>query len=336
MDRLQILDRSVGKWEIIRYSLLLISLASGLVLTVISWLHLCSEQCAEAHHYRLFNMPFEWIGVIFFISSILLCCLKKTKYLFPILSLAVGSEAMLIYSQQYIIGKFCPICLGIAAIIGIAFVLVLLKKGEFMKRYHSLFLVGLGFFLTFLGFGKFDELQATEQHIQQEITLGNSKSPLAIYVFSDWECPACRKVEPIITENASLLMEKAQLIFIDVAVHRESMNFTPYNLSFLIHNKPQYMKLRDALTSLAAQDQSPTEAQIESIANNLGLRYQQMDYADVNTATKYFETMTQKFGIEGTPTVVILNTQTKKSKKLVGGKQITKDALFNALESSTP
>lgn len=338
----------------VSYWIVLLALIAGAILTIISEQRLCSEECAEGHHYRLYGMSFELVGGLFFTGAILFHALSAWYSFFGNvlllgLSLAVGSELMLIYAQKFVLGKFCPVCLSIASAIGIAFLIGAFQSnfsnknnksdqhGGFMKmkgqNFNYLLLMTIGFLFTFVGFGKFNELQAAQTSLQHQITFGNTNSPVEVYVFSDWECPVCRKIEPIISRLSPEIMEKARLYFIDVTIHQESMNFTPFNLSFMIHNKPQYLALRDRLTTLAADDNPPTEGEIEKLAREAGVHYQQLNYADVSAATKYFEETASKYKIEGTPTVVVTNTKNQKTRTLTGGTQITKQAILTAMDA---
>ena len=50
------------------YALTGLAIIVALILTTISILQLCSEQCAEGHKYLLFVMHFEIFGLIFLVS----------------------------------------------------------------------------------------------------------------------------------------------------------------------------------------------------------------------------------------------------------------------------
>ena len=61
-------------------------------------------------------------------------------------------------------------------------------------------------------------------------------------------------------------MKKARLIFVDMPVHDESVNYIPYNLAFMLNDKDKYFILRRKLTQLALKETSPTEEQIKALA----------------------------------------------------------------------
>src|ERR1700738_2273075 len=72
---------------------------------------------------------------------------------------------------------------------------------------------------------------------QDAVYFGKKSSPVEVYVFSDWFCPACRRVESIIEQKAPEIAKNARLFFIDIPIHDESINYLPYNLSFMVKEK---------------------------------------------------------------------------------------------------
>lgn len=341
--------------ESILYGLTLLALSAGFILAFVSWLRICSEACSEGHNYRLYGIPFEAVGIPFF-GILLLGHVLSIR--FPRLSIfvamglagAVGAEIMFTYAQKNIIGHWCPLCLSIAATVFIAFLSVAYEyfdellnyinsrnKGGVMKGifkgFMCVFLAFLGFVFSQAGFAKYNQLQAAENEVKDQVAFGNLKSPVEVYVFTDWECPSCRHVEPIIEKASPEIMKKARLIFVDLPVHAESMNFTPYNLSFMIKNKPQYFRLRDALTEMSKGSAAPTDEQVEAAAKKLGVTYDQLNYSDVAVGIKYFKHLAKQFSVDRTPTVVIVNKEKKKGKKLIGGGEITQDNLMKAIDS---
>jgi thiol-disulfide isomerase/thioredoxin len=348
---ISITQKKFSKLLIIR----VLAIFSGLALSVMSLMNLCSQACAEGHNYRLYGLRFEYIGIGFF-SFLLFVQLLSSKIpsysslIFLLIAGALGSEIMFIYAQKYIIGQWCLVCLGIATSVFIAALtitvdyLVELKlfiknrqKGEFMKSIcKAFFFITIatgGFLFSQLGFVKFNQLHAAENSIKDSIAFGNLESPLEVYVFTDWECPSCRKIDPILEEMFPEITKNARLIFVDFVIHPESMNFTPYNLSFMIKDKAQYMKLRDLLTDVSLKTSTPTDQDIEKAIKPLGAKYEQLNYADVAVAIKYFKHVGKQFGVDRTPTVVIVNKNQKKGKKLIGASEITKENITKAIDS---
>lgn len=330
------------------------ALIVGLILSIISWLEICTQECASTHFYRLFGLKIEDIGIVFFslVLSLHFGSLVKSHYTYLVgllLASALGVEMIFIHAQKVLIGHWCPVCLSVAATIGIASLAYFLGYVDNLKLYvnesrRSETMLNLqkgiitttavivGFFLAFVGLGKIDELKAAENSIKDSVAFGNMRSPVDVYFFSDWQCPACRQVEPKLKDLLPLISKKARLTFVDFTIHSSSLNFTPYNLSFMIHNKGKYLELRDALTTLSVETETPSDEQVERLANKHSVRYKQLNYSDVALGLKYFKTLGEEFDIDSTPTLVLVNENTKKGKKLFGVAEITEDNIIKAID----
>lgn len=331
----------------IAFHIATLALVVGIILTGVSWLKLCSQMCTDAHNYRLFDLPFEWIGLGFFIGFGALHFIGDKEPIARLLAGlliagALGAEFYFILLQKYQIGAWCPVCLSIAATIGIIGICYMIlnktdRNGGYMNKWFYTGLLTafftLGFTTSFFGISKIDQLQAVEDSIKEKIKFGNASSPVQVYVFTDWACPACRIVEPAIEAMAPKIMKEAQLIFVDTVVHPETLNYAPYDISFMIHNKAKYFKIREALGKLALTAKKPTEKQVEKTLNPLGVNYIELPYEDIAVAMRYFEELTDKFKITATPTVAVVNAGAKKGKKLAGGEEITEANLLKAIRS---
>lgn len=337
------------------YWLSFAALAICFCLAVISWMRLCSQSCTEGHNYRLYGLTFETVGLVFFFLLILghLLSRKFTKLSVLVgwaICGALGSEIMLIYVQKYKIGSWCPVCLSIAATLSFAGLLYFYgfynnfkdslereDKGEIMNNIYKglsgICLFAMGFVIAFGGIAKQNKLQAMENAIKDSIVFGNINSPVEVYVFTDWACGGCRSIEPRLEAMAPKIMQKARLTFVDQEVHPSTLNFIPYNLSFMINNKPKYFELRKALTRLSLETKEPTDEQVEAMARQLGVKYLQLHNSDVQVGTKYFENLVQQLNVEGTPTIVVVSKNDKKGKKLEGPDEITESNVMQAIES---
>lgn len=332
-----------------------LAIIAGFVLTGISWVGLCTEQCAATHYYRLFGLQFQHIGLGFFFGLTTIHFFSRhSRYLkfFAGLMLAgaLGAEVMFIIVQKYEIGQWCPVCLGIATAVGIAAISYLFgysidltckikegQKDEIMKSIQrglgTLTIFLLGFLFAFVGIGKIDHLKAQEMTVREQIAFGNEESEVDVYIFTDWACTACRSLEPEIVKMAPEIMKKARLTFVDYIIHPETLNFIPYNLSFMIHNKDKYFQLRDLLTEISVKTLNPSEDEIAEAAESLGINYEQLNYSVVAAGIKYFKHLSKEFGIRSTPTMVIVNKNEKKGKKLYGSKEITSTNVMKAIDS---
>lgn len=332
-----------------------IAIIAGFVLSIVSWLHLCSSTCIEGHNYRLYGFPFETIGFVFFpILTAMHLLSRKFSILTTLVGWsicgALGSEIMFIYVQKYKIGSWCPVCLSIAATLAIAGMIYFHSyymdfKNSLAREHKEDIMNGIykglsgicffviGFVFAFGGIAKYNKLQAMENDIKNQIAFGNVNSGIEVYVFTDWACGGCRAVEPTLEALAPKIMKKAKLSFIDQEVHPVTLNFIPYNLSFMINNKSKYFELRRALTKLALQTKEPTDEQVEALAKKLGTQYKQLNYADVQIGTKYFENLVKQLNVEGTPSIVIISKNNKKGKKLEGAEEITEANIMKAIDS---
>lgn len=180
------------------------------------------------------------------------------------------------------------------------------------------------------------ETQVTaEKTFKESIAFGNPQSPIEIFVFSDWKCLQCRQVEPVILGASEAILKSARLYFIDITSHTESegIDYTPYNLSFMINNKPQYFKLRKGLLELSATSQDPEEEQIQALAAMNGTKYTPLNYSEITSAERYFKRKKREFEVDTAPTIVIINSFNQKGKKFVGVDKITEADLVDTIKN---
>ena len=315
--------------------------ATGFALSVISRFKLCSA-CSMTGQYRIFNMDFGWFGIAFFVMlAAALATRRRWRWggLIPALLLfaAAGAETRFIWIQKFEIGQWCPVCLGIAATVFAACCASTLEMcsnkyspGATMKaRILNCATVGIfflaGLFSAIAGIGK------TADAAELNLFLGKASSATTVYFVSDWFCPACRKAEPAIEKMAPELAKSVKVGFVDFPIHKETLNYTPYNLQFLSFEKDKYLKLRKALAALTLKTKAPTEAEVQAAVKPLGVKLRQMDYADILYGMQANLAVYRGYGVNSTPTVVIANAKTRKSKLLVGDDQITEPAIKSAI-----
>lgn len=321
----------------------------GFFLTVLSYLHICTTECAEVHFYKIYGFDFELAGFLFFIA---LATVHALSYNTPQLSFltglmvagAVGSEVNFILVQKYTIGMWCPLCLTIASTVGI---LALTMVIDFFRHFKSEINQGnkrilmqslwkgsstfatmiIGFIIAFLGVAKPQPSFAEDKHP----VFGNQKSAVEVFIVTDWLCPACRHMEPIIDQAFPDMIKEASVYFVDKVIHPESMNFVPYNVSFMVNNKDRYLETRQALHLLSDRTHAPTLQDVEEALRPMGIKYRPLNFADVNSAIQFFEGINKTFEVRETPTIVIANRKSLQAKKLVG-REITKENMMHAIE----
>jgi hypothetical protein len=324
----------------------------GLGLTVVSYFNLCSTECLEAHNYRYFGMPFELVGFAFFGAMIILHLLSPfyrwaTGLEGLMVAGALGTELMFILIQKFKIGTWCPICLSIA--VSIVFIAIFLSFQTYYKHrtYYqgqgrltmstmvktvlSTLAFSLGLFMAAIGVFKPEKSFATGSDTLGDPIFGNRDSKVEVYIVTDWFCPACKRMEPYLDTMYPDILPKASLIFVDKPIHPESMNFTPYNLSFMVRNKDKYIEIRKALSDLASKTKTPSQDEIEKSIKHLGIKYEPLNYSDVDSGVRFFQGIANTFDVSVTPTVVVANRKNLKAKKFTGS-DITRKNIMDTID----
>jgi len=154
-----------------------------------------------------------------------------------------------------------------------------------------------------------------------------------VFIMTDWFCPACRQAEQEI-ERATLATEKkAKIVFVDVVIHPETLNYTPYNLSFLMYEKNRYMELRKVLLSLTKKTKEPTPEDVQQAIAPLNITYKPLTFLAATKGMKFYDTLVKEFKVNSTPTVIVRDAKTKKIVQLVGIKEITEANIVKAVDA---
>lgn len=321
-----------------------IALLAGIVLSILSWMELCVEHCSANQEFRLFGLPFSIVGMIFFSGIFVLQIIGfKTLASWGIVC-ALGAELMFIGVQKFQIGHWCPVCLSIALTVTVAalaacwrYIKKQRESGESMHMIKTglkqIPLFFLGFFLAFVGISKANSAQAAAEMMKERIAFGNRNSQVEVYIISDWFCPSCKKIEPLIEKMVADIYSKAAIYFIDYPIHTKSSNFSPYHLAFLIYNKPQYFQARVMLTALAENNDSPTDQDVVTAARKVNLTFNELSYLDVKSGIEYFDGIVKKYDLSATPTIIVRNIKTDKNVKFEGRDEISEEKILKALET---
>jgi len=317
-------------------------LAGGLTLSVLSGLKICTSLCSETAKYSIFGMDFGWFGCAFFGLLILLAVVRRRvpcagALLLYGVSAAVGSELRLIWIQKYVIGSWCPVCLSIAAMVAAAFLALSYQllaataaSGGTMKTRFTHITVMIFALLVGLG-AALAGVQKEAEAAGPDIYFGKRQSDTTVYFISDWFCPVCRKVEPEIEKVFPEIFTKARVAFVDMPIHPDTSNITPYNLQFMVYNKDKYMRLRHVLDELSRISKNPTPEQVQSAVAPLGVTLRPPNFVEIMNGVKQFESLFRGFGVTATPTVVVDNPRTKKRKLLIGSREISRNAIKEAI-----
>lgn len=342
------LSQKMGFW------LIALSLFLAFLLSIVSWLDICSLQCSTTKNFRLLGLPFAFIGMAFFPILLLIHFLSvKIPLLLPLVPLAiaasVGSEVMFILIQKWQIGHWCPVCLSIAACVIFAAciylvgyvrqVLITIKnhnKGLFMQKIKQGILTlscsVIGFLIALFGVTQVDLAQAEVNDIKGQIALGTLNKPIEVYIITDWFCSSCRKIEPLWEKLYPKISSDATIYFIDFPLHRKSLNYSPYNLAFLMHNKSEYFKARDMLSKLSLTKDNPKNEEVEQAAKNAGLSFQELPYIDIRAGMEFFDSIDKQYHIRATPTVIVVRPSKKAIIKLEGDNNISETRVITTIK----
>ena len=190
----------------------------------------------------------------------------------------------------------------------------------------------LGMAVSFLGLGN----PADSRADTLSIALGKPDAEVEVYVFTDWFCPACKIAEPEMAKAYPEILKRAKLLFIEHPIHTESLNYLPYNLSFLVREKAKYLEIRKALMGLAQKTKEPTPEEVQKAVAPLGVTYRPLNYAEVSSAAQYFASVVKAFRVEGTPSVVVYNRKTKDHRLFTGIRDLSESNLRMAISGVAP
>ncbi len=336
----------------VRDSSALVPIAAAWLISALSWAGICTDACAEAHLFRLFGVPLPPFGVGFFaVCAVAFLARRRVRIagfaVGVLLAGALGSELVFLWIQKYVIGTWCPWCVAIAVSVAAACALFARERlrdasarardGErtdVMKRLApgTLAVVvafAAGIAVSAVGMKKPDAFAAGLS--PRSLVFGDEKSSTEVYVVTDWFCPACRTAEPEIVKGAGLAMRRAKVFFIDYPIHPETVNFIPYHLSFMVREKERYLPIREALSALARKTKDPTPEDVQAAVSALGVKYVPLNYTDVLAGTQFFNATIKRLRVPGTPSVVVLDVRTGKTKTLTGSVALTADGIAQAL-----
>ncbi len=340
--------RSLGVWMAIVWA----ALATALVLSIFLVVGLCTDACKATYEWTIFGMKFAPFGVGFFVFCFLVFPFRARpvgRWLFPaLIACAWGAEFTFLYVQHSIIGSWCPICLAVALCVFVAGIALAAgyhydgkgKRGSgrgVAMRYLArgcvlAALMVAGAYVSYMGLGN-----PSVSHAETlPLALGKTDADVEVYVITDWFCPACRKAEPEMERAYPNIMSRAKVTFVDLPIHAESMNFIPYNLSFLIREKGKYLEIRKALLRLTQRTKEPTPEDVQKAVAPLGVTYRPLNYADVNAGLQYFQSVVKTFGVNSTPTMVVFDRKRKNIRILNGTDELSYPNILMAVSGVAP
>lgn len=315
---------------------------AGLVLSVMSAFNICTSACSEVALYTIFGLNFGWFGVVFFSVLIGTLALQHRFVWAEMLIIlfvcaAAGAELRFIWLQKYEIGRWCPLCLSIAAAIYLMAIVLLLNKWYKMRSRRTTMKTYMKSIITVMlavvfGLsGAVLGVKKVAEAAELNMFLGKTDSHTVVYFISDWFCPACRRTEPAIAKMYPKIAAIAKVGFVDIPVHPETTNFTPYNTQFLLYEKGKYIQLRGALAELAKKTKTPSPEEVQKSIAPYGVKLRSMNFADIEAGMNWNENINKTYEIKATPTVVVMNEKTRKHVNLEGREDINYETIIKAI-----
>lgn len=200
------------------------------------------------------------------------------------------------------------------------------------QGFASLAFIFAGFLMAFMGVSNPNSAEAVAATMKERLAFGLKDSPVEVYFATDWYCPSCKKIEPLMQQLYPKIRTRATFFFVDFTIHKKSMNYSPYNLSFLINNKPQYFKARQLLSDLTDKTESPKDDEIERDARKQGIAYRELSFVDVKSGMEFFDKIGDQYKLTATPTLIFTNLKNHKVIKLEGRDEISEEKVMDALE----
>jgi predicted DsbA family dithiol-disulfide isomerase len=143
--------------------------------------------------------------------------------------------------------------------------------------------------------------------------LGNEKAPVSLVVFSDFQCPFCSKVQPLLDEILKNNPDKLKIVFkhLPLQMHKQAK---PAALAAIAaHEQGKFWQMHDALFALPPK--KINQESIEKAATDIGLDMDtfKKDLVSPATQKKLQKDMVDagKAGVSGTPTLFINGRQVK-------------------------
>lgn len=160
--------------------------------------------------------------------------------------------------------------------------------------------------------------------------IGNKNSTVAVFIFTDWVCPACRQSEEEMSRFYPKLMKISTLYFIDLPIHKETFNFIPYGIQYLLHNQGRYLQVRNALFNLSAKNQAPSQIDIE---NATKVKVGSITFGETDAGMKFHSRITKEIGVSTTPYLVVANLKKKQLVRFDGKNDIAPEKVFKVVEA---
>lgn len=342
-----------------------------LALALVSATDLCSGGCSSLSDYRLFGTDFVAGGAAYalLLLAALFITTRARKYEWVVdllVAAGLGAEIYFVAIQKLVVKQWCPICLSIAAVLVVFACLrgamayarrqperyASMPHGKWFiiqagKAFIVLTAVLAGFMISIVSVGKKQvalsdqakELETVAREMNQlenplatqDIWFGDKDKPFEVYFISDWYCGFCRTIEPAIEKVLPELGKHARYTWLEMTIHRESLNISPFTMNVLVYDKPHYLKARKAMFALTASGRVVSEQQIKKALKSVGVTAWEPDKGKMSILYMDSASFVQLNKINQTPSVIIVDTRNGSRKILSGGNEITPANLLKAV-----
>ncbi len=131
---------------------------------------------------------------------------------------------------------------------------------------------------------------------------GNPKAPVAIVVFSEFQCPFCMRVEPTLKEVATTYGDKVKFVWKNYPLPMHNMARPAAQAAWAAQQQGKFWEFHDEVFAKAGRF---TNEDLEAIAQKLGLNIDRFkkDMASPEAAKAIDEDMkvAESLGVQGTP-----------------------------------
>ena len=152
---------------------------------------------------------------------------------------------------------------------------------------------------------------------------GNEKSRTEIIIYSDYLCPACRKVDSQLNDTLRKLKNQVKIRFIDVPLHPGSLEYAKLFLYAWFesgNNLESALRVRDILFREAST--SMPQHEVIRLLSSQGITYKKDEDAAKMIFRQIYNPLIQMDKIHATPTMIIVKDKNRKS--YTGGAEIIK------------
>lgn len=139
--------------------------------------------------------------------------------------------------------------------------------------------------------------------------LGSATAPVTIVLFTDFECPYCSKIAPLLEQVLAKNPDTVKVVLKNLPLGMHQFADPAARAALAAGEQGKFWEFHNALFALPAQNIALSEKAIEDIAVKLGLKMDQFksDMASPKIRQKIDQDImdAQKAGIGGTPSIFI-------------------------------